>query len=140
MAVGGAKRYLLAVAASAATLSVPPTKPSEHQAPPSSSTPQLLPPLVASWTQLSKADFLRPEAVETLFYLWRATGDDIYREWGWNMFRAFERYCRLGTGGYATVADVNQVRRGMSAGPVVCGTGRIGLVAKHVHNGPATGG
>jgi mannosyl-oligosaccharide alpha-1,2-mannosidase len=53
---------------------------------------------------------LRPEAVETLFYLWRATGDEIYREWGWNMFRAFERYCRMESGGYATVADVNQVR------------------------------
>jgi hypothetical protein len=52
---------------------------------------------------------LRPEAVETLFYLWRATGDEIYREWGWNMFRGFERWCRLKSGGYATLNNVNSV-------------------------------
>jgi mannosyl-oligosaccharide alpha-1,2-mannosidase len=53
---------------------------------------------------------LRPEAIETLFYLWRATGDPIYREWGWNMFRGFERWCRLASGGYATLHNVNTVR------------------------------
>lgn len=36
-------------------------------------------------------------------------GDEIYREWGWNMFRAFERWTRKDTGGYATVTNVNQV-------------------------------
>jgi mannosyl-oligosaccharide alpha-1,2-mannosidase len=67
-------------------------------------------PIIASWKQLSTADFVRPEAIETLFYLWRATGDEVYREWGWSMFRAFERFCRMESGGYATVADVNKVR------------------------------
>ncbi|WIA40463.1 hypothetical protein OEZ86_013819 [Tetradesmus obliquus] len=82
------------------------TQPAAAAAAASNSTP---PRIIASWNQLSKADFLRPEAIETLFYLWRATGDQIYREWGWNMFRAFERYCRVESGGYATVADVNLV-------------------------------
>ena len=28
-------------------------------------------------------NILRPETVESFFYLWRATGDPQYREWGW---------------------------------------------------------
>eukprot|EP00198_Chlamydomonas_reinhardtii_P010757 XP_001700094.1 alpha-1,2-mannosidase [Chlamydomonas reinhardtii] len=48
----------------------------------------------------SRENFLRPEVAESLFYLWRATGDPIYREWGWNMFRAYERWCRVDSGGY----------------------------------------
>lgn len=31
----------------------------------------------------------RPETVESLFYLWRITQDDRYRQWGWEMFEAF---------------------------------------------------
>lgn len=27
---------------------------------------------------------LRPEAIETWFYLWRSTHDPIYREWAWD--------------------------------------------------------
>lgn len=38
-----------------------------------------------------------------------AAGDEIYREWGWNMFRAFERWTRLESGGYATINNVNAV-------------------------------
>lgn len=63
---------------------------------------------------MTPADFLRPETIETLFYLWRATGDEIYREWGWNMFRAFERWTRRETGGYATVTNVNSVPPGLA--------------------------
>ena len=28
-------------------------------------------------------NILRPESVETFFYLWRITGDDMYRDWCW---------------------------------------------------------
>lgn len=28
-------------------------------------------------------NILRPESVETFFYLWRITGDEMYREWNW---------------------------------------------------------
>lgn len=31
----------------------------------------------------------RPETVESLFYMYRITGDVTYREWGWEMFRNF---------------------------------------------------
>ncbi len=32
-------------------------------------------------------NLLRPETVESLFVLWRVTGDPQYREWGWHIFR-----------------------------------------------------
>lgn len=28
-------------------------------------------------------NILRPETVESFFYMWRVTGDPMYREWGW---------------------------------------------------------
>lgn len=31
----------------------------------------------------------RPETAESLFYMYRITGDEIYREWGWEMFKSF---------------------------------------------------
>lgn len=34
----------------------------------------------------------RPETVESLFYMYRVTGDEIYREWGWEMFKAFIKH------------------------------------------------
>jgi Glycosyl hydrolase family 47 len=85
----------------------------EMSSPPPLSPPPPPPPrerVVGKWAALSNDDFLRPEAIETLFYLWRASGDPIYREWGWNMFRAFERWGRLDSGGYTTFAGVQQAR------------------------------
>ena len=32
-----------------------------------------------------KMYLLRPETVESYFYLWRLTHDPIYREWGWEL-------------------------------------------------------
>lgn len=34
----------------------------------------------------------RPETVESLFYLYRITEDETYREWGWEMFKSFMRH------------------------------------------------
>lgn len=49
----------------------------------------------------------RPETVESLFILWRITKNPIYREWGWNIFQAFEKYTRLeGDAGYDSVNHV----------------------------------
>jgi mannosyl-oligosaccharide alpha-1,2-mannosidase len=59
-------------------------------------------------------NFLRPEAAETLFYLWRATGNEVYRDWGWQMFRGWERYARMGQGGYACADDVMRVPPALS--------------------------
>ena len=40
-------------------------------------------------------NLLRPETVEALFVLWRTTGDKKYRQWGWEIFQAFEKNCRV---------------------------------------------
>ena len=56
----------------------------------------------------SAHNLLRPEAVESLFYLYRRTGDELYRRQGWAIFQAFEKHCRLPTG-YAGVRDVRVV-------------------------------
>eukprot|EP01116_Phalansterium_solitarium_P018710 TRINITY_DN5057_c0_g1_i1.p1 TRINITY_DN5057_c0_g1~~TRINITY_DN5057_c0_g1_i1.p1 ORF type:complete len:606 (-),score=254.80 TRINITY_DN5057_c0_g1_i1:179-1996(-) len=48
---------------------------------------------------------LRPEAVEALFYMWRYTHDQKYRDWGWSIFTAIEKYCRV-QNGYSGIRDV----------------------------------
>lgn len=64
-------------------------------------------------------NLLRPETVESLFVLWRVTGDPLYRTWGWHIFRAFEKWTRLEGGGYANLHDVLHVRPCQSAFLVV---------------------
>ena len=51
-------------------------------------------------------NLLRPETIEAFFYLWRFTKDARYREWGWEIFSAFERHCRVPSGGYSGLKNV----------------------------------
>ena len=52
----------------------------------------------------------RPETVETLFYMWRITGDEKYREWGWEMFKAFVKYSAADDGaGFTSLASVFEI-------------------------------
>ncbi|KAM7268977.1 hypothetical protein ACFE04_024474 [Oxalis oulophora] len=51
-------------------------------------------------------NILRPETIESLFYLWRFTGNTTYQEWGWNIFQAFEVNSRIDAG-YVGLKDVN---------------------------------
>lgn len=37
---------------------------------------------------------LRPETVESLYYMWRLTGEQQYREWGWEIFQAFQKHAK----------------------------------------------
>jgi hypothetical protein len=39
---------------------------------------------------------LRPETAETFFILYHLTKDNVYREWGWEIFRAIDASCRTG--------------------------------------------
>jgi mannosidase alpha-like ER degradation enhancer 2 len=48
---------------------------------------------------------LRPEALESAYYLYKVTGDVRYRQMGWTMFQALERWTRT-EAGYAVLADV----------------------------------
>ena len=50
---------------------------------------------------------LRPEAMESLFYMWRYTRQQKWRDYGWNIFRAINRYCRVESGGFVGIREVN---------------------------------
>lgn len=49
---------------------------------------------------------LRPETVESLYLMWRTTGDPIWRERGWDIFRAINDKTRT-TYGFASAIDVD---------------------------------
>lgn len=51
----------------------------------------------------------RPETVESLFIAWRLTGDSRYRDYGWSIFEAIETHCRVETGGYASILNVDEL-------------------------------
>ncbi|KAF4123429.1 mannosyl-oligosaccharide alpha-1,2-mannosidase [Geosmithia morbida] len=52
----------------------------------------------------------RPETAESLFYMWRITGDVKYREWGWEMFKSFIQYTAVGeNGGFTSLSDANVI-------------------------------
>ena len=52
---------------------------------------------------------LRPETMESLFYLWRVTGKQKYREWAWHIFRALHRWCPVRNGAYTSLNSILQV-------------------------------
>lgn len=51
----------------------------------------------------------RPEYVESLFYAWRITGEQRYRDWAWEAFDSMEKYCKAPYG-YAQLADVYRTK------------------------------
>jgi len=51
---------------------------------------------------------LRPETIESLFIAFRLTGDMRYRQYGWNIFQSIQKHCRVETGGYAGVINVDE--------------------------------
>ncbi|TPR07779.1 hypothetical protein CAN33_0015545 [Aspergillus niger] len=61
--------------------------------------------------RLIDADNLqRPETVESLFLMYRVTKDPIYRQWGWEIFKAFHKHTRVQDGeGYTSLCDVTIV-------------------------------
>ena len=51
---------------------------------------------------------LRPEVIESYFYLYRLTKDPKYRDWAWDAAQAIYRYCRVNSGdGYSGLKSVN---------------------------------
>ncbi|KAH9883736.1 amino acid permease [Xylariomycetidae sp. FL2044] len=52
----------------------------------------------------------RPETVESLFYMWRITGDVRYREWGWEMFKSFMNHTAVADGGgFSSLSNANKI-------------------------------
>ena len=49
----------------------------------------------------------RPETVESLFYMWRITGEEKYRRWGWEIFEAFVKHTKTPDGlAYSSINNV----------------------------------
>lgn len=51
-------------------------------------------------------NLLRPETVESLFYLYRFTKDHKYQEWGWEILQNFNKYTKVPSGGYTSINNV----------------------------------
>lgn len=62
---------------------------------------------ITNWMAVIKYYILRPEAVESLFYMWRFTHDEKYRQWGWEIAKSIEQYCRV-EGGYSGIHDITK--------------------------------
>ena len=48
---------------------------------------------------------LRPETIESIFLMWRLTKKQLYREWGWNIFKSIQEHCHT-SGGYSSLHNV----------------------------------
>jgi hypothetical protein len=53
---------------------------------------------------------LRPENIESAYYLYRTTGDEKYLEMGVTFFTSLKKYCRVSTG-YTHLADVRTMKK-----------------------------
>lgn len=53
---------------------------------------------------------LRPETVESYFYLWRITKNQKYRQWGWEFFQNLESYAKV-EHGYSSISNVQSKSR-----------------------------
>ncbi len=62
-------------------------------------------------TAISPQYYLRPEIIESAYYLYHVTGDEKYREMGRIFFDAIRRYCRTDAG-YAMLKSVITKERG----------------------------
>ena len=78
-------------------------------------------------------NLLRPETVESLWVLWRVTGENEWRDAGWRMWQAWERHARVDGGGYSSLKSVTVPAAaeeggagGMSRGTGAGGDGFVG--------------
>lgn len=55
-------------------------------------------------------NLLRPEFIESLFYMWYFTGNKTYQDWGWQIFQAFENYTKV-ENGYTSIGNVRNVQQ-----------------------------
>lgn len=63
--------------------------------------------------KLDRHNLQRPETVESLFYLYRLTGDVKYRQWGLEIFESFVKYTKVvddnGKTSYTSLDDVSRI-------------------------------
>lgn len=53
-------------------------------------------------------NLLRPEFLESLYYMWYFTGNKTYQDWGWQIFQAFENYTKVESG-YTSIGNVRNI-------------------------------
>lgn len=51
-------------------------------------------------------NLLRPEFIESLWYMYSITGNTTFQDWGWTIFRSFEKYTKVADG-YTSIGNVN---------------------------------
>ncbi|XP_075229492.1 alpha-Mannosidase class I b isoform X2 [Lycorma delicatula] len=51
-------------------------------------------------------NLLRPEFIESLWYMYQITGNTTYQDWGWSIFKAFEKFTKVDNG-YTSIGNVN---------------------------------
>lgn len=51
---------------------------------------------------------LRPEVIESYYYLWKMTKNQMYRDWAWDAAQAIETHCRTDDG-YTGLRDVRSI-------------------------------
>lgn len=56
--------------------------------------------------EADKHNLLRPETIESLYYMYKVTKNKKYQEYGWKIFEAFEKYTKIEGGGYTSISDV----------------------------------
>ena len=54
-------------------------------------------------------NLLRPEFIESLYYMYQLTGNSTYQNWGWDIFKAFEKYTKTQIG-YTSIGNVKSVQ------------------------------
>lgn len=72
---------------------VPPPQPAELS--PCCVPHPSLPPPPSPAQPADRHNLLRPETVESLFYLHRLTGERKYQDWGWEILQSFNKYTRV---------------------------------------------
>ncbi|KAI0124648.1 family 47 glycosyl hydrolase [Xylariales sp. AK1849] len=89
----------------------PPPESAPHRAP-----EEFDPGPEATWRQdfdvhaMDTHNLQRPETVESLFYMWRITGETKYRDWGWDMFKSFMNYTAVEEGGgFTSLSNANKI-------------------------------
>lgn len=50
-------------------------------------------------------NLLRPETIESLYYMYQLTGNTTYQNWGWEIFLALEKYTKTSIG-YTSIGNV----------------------------------
>lgn len=50
-------------------------------------------------------NLLRPEFIESLWYMYHFTGNTTYQQWGWRIFEGFENYTKV-VNGYTSIGNV----------------------------------